>query len=780
MKYNRFLLVILHLQTIRGQVSRSGIRKALSYLTSDLSDAYDKTFEAIKHQSQSRQGLALQTLMWVSSSRRPLSSIELRHALATRLEDDDLDVDNIPPVRLIVRSCCGLVVVDDLDNDLSEVRLVHHTLHQYLHTRQQAWISHAHSMITRTCLSYLLFNSLHRTVDAKETHFALKQFALDYWGDHAALCLLKAYSAPAMQFLTDTERLRALYPTDDRITGLHTAAYFGLDGLIPMLLTSGHSVNVTDASEETALHKASAMNHPQTAALLLKHGADPNVLGWTCTTPLFIAVHNRNQELVRILLANGAIIDMPCTDLWTALHKAADIGDLEMVKYLVRKGSKTNNSSTWGLTALHRAAGRGHVDVMRFLLNEGDAQVDCVTRDNWTPLHGASSSGRVVAVSMLLNHGADIHWQGLDGRTALHRAVQGGYPETVERLIARGAEADVIKPDDLGDLPLHIAAREGYTEILDRLLEIKGLQQQQLSHLNERGWTPFQEAQLSGLYATERHLGQQTRYLSGCTSASDENDNDDVLTEAIHTDDVDTICSFLDQKVKGIDIQSRLAQGRTLLHQAFHAGSYNTASALLSRGADIHARVETFTTDATIGKTTATVSSSGWQAIHFAALSGSPRAVQLCLDHGADATACTNRWQTPLHHACRSGNEETVRLLLDQAPDPSSINIGKEVDDHGWTPLHFAAAGGHGALLCLLVYSKSFDVSTLQSGFWAQLQNCAAKRGRHEVVEMVRGFRYSEYKAVSRRINRYYLPLLSFFSFPSFPFFSCSPCVLLF
>ena len=86
--------------------------------------------------------------MWVSSSRRPLNNIELRHALATRLEDSDLDFDNLPPTRLVLRSCCGLIATDDPDNDLSEVRLVHHTLHQYLHTRQRAWMSHAHSMIT--------------------------------------------------------------------------------------------------------------------------------------------------------------------------------------------------------------------------------------------------------------------------------------------------------------------------------------------------------------------------------------------------------------------------------------------------------------------------------------------------------------------------------------------------------------------------------------------------------------------------------------------------------
>lgn len=137
--------------------------------------------------------------MWVSSAHRPLNSLELRHALATRAEDTDLDVENLPPLRLVVRSCCGLIAVDDLENDGSEVRLVHHTLYQYLHKRQRVWIADAHPMIAQTCLSYLLFESLCVPADAteqsskcREEHrkqekqegqeelFVLKQFSLDH------------------------------------------------------------------------------------------------------------------------------------------------------------------------------------------------------------------------------------------------------------------------------------------------------------------------------------------------------------------------------------------------------------------------------------------------------------------------------------------------------------------------------------------------------------------------------------------------------------------------
>lgn len=640
--------------------------------------------------------------MWVSSSHRPLNSLELRNALATRLDDDDLDVDNIPPLRLIVRSCCGLVAVDDLDNDCSEVRLVHHTLYQYLHSRERAWLADVHPMIVQTCLAYLLFKSSVST--ATNPIFALKSFARNHWGYHAALSPLDTYIQPALRLFDS--RLEGLYPENDRITGLHIAAAFGLTQLVDSLLSRGHRIDATDNRFETPLYKACVSNNTETAIFLLDRGAYPDTWSLSGVTVLFVAVEIGNERLIRAILDYGGTIDMFCKDHWTPLHKAADAGNLEIVKYLISRGASTGKTSARGLTALHRAAGRGHLDVLRFLLN-AKMQIDCVTRDGWTALHGAASSGRTEAVSLLLDYGADMHGCCQDGQTPLHRAVLGGHPHTVEMLISRGA--DVMKQDDNGDLPLHLAAREGHGEIIVWLLEKDS---QQLSYINEEGWSPLHEAQLSGFHTAEKLLRQAHSLSTG------EITDDDILTKAIQTDDVDMIQQFLD--TASIEIESHDTQGRTLLHQAFHAESYNVASALLDRGADIHAQFET----------------GGWQPIHYAALSGKTRAVHLCLHHGADPNARTQDMQTPLHHACRNGNEETVQFLLDHNVDVMAT------DERDWRPLHNAAAAGHRGIVNMLVFSGRMEDAVLD-GSWSGLQSCAAKRGHHELVEMIREFRYS-------------------------------------
>lgn len=711
---------MLHLQNIRGQVTRSGVRKALTGLSGDLGDAYDKTFEAINHQSETQRSLALNTLMWVSASYRPLHSLELRHALATNDNDEDMDFDNIPPMKVVVRVCCGLIAVDDLGNDQSNVRLVHHTLHQYLQKKQTEWFCQAHAKIARTCLTYLSFKSLGTRPQLRVKHldaihhspqpsnkWALTDFAMASWGYHAARAPFDSYDALASRLLKNTNRLRYLFPDNEQIKGLHVAAYFGLAEVTKQLLASGHRVDAVDSTFATPLHKACKYNHYHTAVVLLEAGAKPDHWSLSWSTPLFNAVTNKNHRLVQTLLEYGARVDLQCQDQWTALHKAADIGDLDTVLLLVAYDACIRSVSNRGLTALHRAAGRGHLEVMQFLIEHG-AEIDRKTADGWTPLHGASSSGRAEAVKLLLKNGADIKHQSFDGSTALHRACRNGSVDTVKTLIEHGA--DVMAQDRSLDIPLHIAAREGHRDVIDCLLKQNPLQ---TSQVNKSGWTAYHEAELSGFHVTER--------LATDRSMPDADGKpEDELTNAIRSDEADKVQAILSAEQP--DVESRDTTDRTLLHQALHAGSHRTARILLDAGADIHARS----------------AMSGWQCIHYAAVSGSADCVRLCLERGADGNSRTVRGQTPLHHACRIGSEEIVQILLDHDVD------SRVADDQRWRPVHTAAAAGHSAIVSKLLVCSASSWSVIDEQIDLQeLQACAALRGHHGLVELIRDFRYA-------------------------------------
>lgn len=89
----------------------------------------------------------------------------------------------------------------------------------------------------------------------------------------------------------------------------------------------------------------------------------------------------------------------------------------------------------------------------------------------------------------------------------------------------------------------------------------------------------------------------------------------------------------------------------------------------------------------------------GWSALHLAAFSGVPGAVQMLLDRGADihARARTRFKNTPLQVALLDGQLATVKLLLERGADPLVRQA------RGFAPLHEAALLGRRDLVDVLL-----------------------------------------------------------------------------
>ena len=136
-------------------MTRAEIRKSIRNLSVDLGQAFKDTIRRIDNETQNRREVAKQTLMWISHSCRPLQVDELRYALATQIKDKEFDLDNVLPARFIIDCCLGLVVID---NSSSVVRLVHHTLQDYLNSERQGLLQTEETEITKVCLTYLCLN----------------------------------------------------------------------------------------------------------------------------------------------------------------------------------------------------------------------------------------------------------------------------------------------------------------------------------------------------------------------------------------------------------------------------------------------------------------------------------------------------------------------------------------------------------------------------------------------------------------------------------------------
>jgi hypothetical protein len=125
--------------------------------------------------------VTIDVLKWTFLAKRPLTIIELRHALSVAIDpskmqpgqlplayDETLDWDDFPSEKSLADWCLGLVIIDE---ETSTVRLVHKSLHDYLtllHEEGEIF-SHGHSKIAYTCLQYMCFNDDEREIDPLET-----------------------------------------------------------------------------------------------------------------------------------------------------------------------------------------------------------------------------------------------------------------------------------------------------------------------------------------------------------------------------------------------------------------------------------------------------------------------------------------------------------------------------------------------------------------------------------------------------------------------------------
>ena len=127
----------------------------------------------------------MKVLMWVLYSERSLRAEELCHALGVEIGSTHLDPENIPPLRILLASCLGLVTVEPSS---STVRLVHFTLQEHLLSNPTLFQC-PHSTIAEVCLTYLNFGclwDLSSNPDSVPPIMPFQEYAACYWGRHTS------------------------------------------------------------------------------------------------------------------------------------------------------------------------------------------------------------------------------------------------------------------------------------------------------------------------------------------------------------------------------------------------------------------------------------------------------------------------------------------------------------------------------------------------------------------------------------------------------------------
>jgi hypothetical protein len=168
---------------------------------------------------------------------------------------------------------------------------------------------------------------------------------------------------------------------------------------------------------------------------------------------------SEHMQCVEALLSAEAPLTKKNKDV-SLLMVAAKLGQIELVESLISAGcsvhERDSDRKTPLLYALESDYG-DNVDVVELLIKEG-ADINRADKEGNTALHRAADRGYLNSLSALLNAGAFINHSNLKHDTPLHIAARGGYDRCVELLLNRGANTRVINknkkiPADEATLP---------------------------------------------------------------------------------------------------------------------------------------------------------------------------------------------------------------------------------------------------------------------------------------------------------------------------------------
>jgi hypothetical protein len=163
-------------------------------------------------------------------------------------------------------------------------------------------------------------------------------------------------------------------------------------------------------------------------------------------TELMRVAEAHDLERVRKLLADVGKVNLQDQYGRTALlHATASPHSAAMVAALLSAGADVNIPDSRGTTALMNASQLGEVDTAKMLLAHR-ADANNRTDTGVTALMLAADAGRSggAIVQLLVNSGASVNDQDIDGKTALMVAVREPNVESVQNLLQAGASTKIM------------------------------------------------------------------------------------------------------------------------------------------------------------------------------------------------------------------------------------------------------------------------------------------------------------------------------------------------
>ncbi|XP_033763768.1 ankyrin-3-like [Pecten maximus] len=298
--------------------------------------------------------------------------------------------------------------------------------------------------------------------------------------------------------------------------------------------------------------------------------------------------------------------------------------------------------------ALCEAALKGNPTIVNVLLQNDKPKPNLRFTDtrNQRAIHCACIGGNVEVVKILYRAGSAIHAADELGQHPLHIAAKLGHVDVVRYLLSRSAHINSSKTFEVHATPLHLAIQAGQLGSVEALLDSGRANLNCRTSRQEGGHTPL-------------HMAVMCKFLDGirllCDRGADVNARNTAAGKsplylaASMEESEFTLCLL----AAGADVDAKTTKGWTPLMNASCSNRPENTLALIEHGADV-----SFSDN-----------DSGLNPVSAAVTAGAVHSLRVLLAAGADPNTCTFTREHPLLTAASLGNPQCIRLLLEAGAD---------------------------------------------------------------------------------------------------------------
>lgn len=229
-----------------------------------------------------------------------------------------------------------------------------------------------------------------------------------------------------------------------------------------------------DQYKDTPLIIAVEGKHLGIVKYLVELGANVNITNYCGLTLLQLAVYGKNSEMIEYLISLGL------RGKYSTIHEAIEKEDLSEVQFFIEeKKINKDEKNFFGETPLHVAVKLGHLDIVKYLIENG-ANKNAYNKIGYTPLRIAIEKDNREIKDYLISKEARGKY------STIHEAIRKGDRLEVEFFI-KEKKIDKDEKNLFGETPLHVAAKLGYLDIVEYLIQNGANKEAQ----NDRGETPL-------------------------------------------------------------------------------------------------------------------------------------------------------------------------------------------------------------------------------------------------------------------------------------------------